>query len=113
LVLQKAFDTVSHDILLAKLEHYGIRGPANLLMKSLLTRKQYTSINGFTSGTKEITYEVAQGSILGPLLFLLYINDLPNSTDYLPRLYVDDTYLVVSSHNCAILETRLIEEIMF
>jgi len=66
LELQKAFDTVSHDILLAKPEHYRIRGSANLLMKSFLTRKQYTSISGFNSDTKEIAYGVAQGSTLGP-----------------------------------------------
>ena len=89
--LQKAFDTVSHNILLTKLEHYVIRGSANLLIKSFLNRKQYTFINDHKSKVEPNTYGVAQGSSLGPLLFLLFINDLPNSTSCLPRLFADDT----------------------
>ena len=75
--LQKAFDTVEHDILLAKLEHYGIRGMANNWFKSYrFDRKQFVSINGHISNQTSVKYGVPQGSVLGPLLFLIYINDL-------------------------------------
>lgn len=109
--LRKAFDTVSHDILLAKLNHYGIRGPALLLMQSFLNRRQYVCINNQTSENMPITYGVAQGSTLGPLLFLLYINDLANSVDHLPRLFADDTCLVVPGNNTNHLELIMNREL--
>ena len=75
--LQKAFDTVDHSILISKLNHYGIRGIGNEWFKSYLSnRSQFVSIQGFDSDTEEIMYGVPQGSVLGPLLFLIYINDL-------------------------------------
>ena len=72
--LQKAFDTVDINILLRKLELYGIRGKCNNWFRSYLTgRRQYVSLNGKTSDLKEIFHGVPQGSVLGPLLFIIYI----------------------------------------
>ena len=75
--LQKAFDTVEHDILLAKLEHYGICGMVNNWFKSYhFDRKQIVSINGHSSYQASVKYGVSQGSVFGLLLFLIYINNL-------------------------------------
>ena len=75
--LEKAFDTVNHLILCNKLNYYGFRGKINDLLKSFLTnRKQFVSVNGYDSSQLEIKCGVPQGSILCPLLFLVYINDL-------------------------------------
>ena len=75
--LQKAFDTIEHQILLAKLNHYGICGVPNDWFKFYLSNcNQYISINGYESGLAAINCGILQGSVLGPLLFLLYINDL-------------------------------------
>ena len=73
---KKAFDTVNHDILCDKLNYYGLRGNVNKLIQSYLTnRKQFVSINGQDSEIRDINCGVRQGSSLGPLLFLIYIND--------------------------------------
>ena len=75
----KAFDTVSHEILLSKLYHYGIRGiPLDWFENYLHNRTQFVKIGSSQSNTETITCGIPQGSTLGPLLFLLYINDLPN-----------------------------------
>ena len=99
--LQKAFDTVNHEILLKKLYHYGFRGKINDWFRSYLSeRKQKVTINGFVSENKVINHGVPQGSVLGPILFLLYINDLhsciKHSTTY---HFADDTNLLNISSN--------------
>ena len=97
--LQKAFDTVDHDILLKKLEHYGIRSVANDWFKSYLkNRKQFVSILGFDSDLANVTFGVPQGSVLGPLLFLIYINDLHQAIKYCKtRHFADDTNLLIKN----------------
>ena len=94
--LQKAFDNVSHEVLPEKLKHYGIRSKGNNWFRSFLTnRKQYVSINGFFSQTKIVRCGVPQGSTLGPLLFLIYINDLNNALDKCRvHHFADDTNLL-------------------
>ena len=94
--LQKAFDTVNHSILLNKLEYYGIRGLSNKLFQSYLhNRKQYVKINGVKSALAKIIHGVPQGSILGPLLFLIYINDLNNAIEHSAVFhFADDTNLL-------------------
>ena len=89
----KALDTVDHAILSEKLYHYGIRGTTLDWFNSyLFSRKQYVTYNGISSHTKTVSCGVPQRSILGPLLFLIYINDLSNVCKYsTPILYADDT----------------------
>ena len=99
--LTKAFDTVNHEILLHKLDHYGIRGQANNLLRAFLKRRQYVLTDDNVSPLLCHNIGVTQGSILGLLLFLLHINDLPFSMSCKPRLFADDTCLVCSNANLA------------
>ena len=95
--LEKAFDTICHNILLAKLEHYGFRGHVNNFIKSYLSnRKQFTLVNGKKSRLKENNFGVPQGSILGPLFFLIFINDISFSMRSCKgKLFADDTCLLL------------------
>ena len=94
----KAFDLLDHKILLKKLEHYGIRGVALKWFESYLKdRAQYVAINGAKSSAKNILYGIPQGSILGPLLFVIYINDLPGISNLAKFiLYADDANIIIT-----------------
>ena len=95
--LKKAFDTVNHNILLKKLYAYGIRGNVLKWFKSYLhNRQQFVYLNKAKSETKYVKCGVPQGSILGPLLFILYINDMSSiSTVIFPILFADDTSIFI------------------
>ena len=94
----KAFDTVNHDILLEKLKYYGFRDKSHALLESYLSnRVQRTEVNGVLSDEGIIKHGVPQGSVLGPLLFLLYINDISESSKILKFfLFADDTTVYYS-----------------
>ena len=90
--LKKAFDTVDHDILLKKLEFYGFRGAVNTWFRNFLGgREQYVFYRGKNSKKRTISCGVPQGTCLGPILFLIFINDLANATDLFTILFADDT----------------------
>ena len=101
--LSKAFDTINHDILLYKLEYYGFRGVTLDWFKSYLSnRKQFVRYQMHDSNHKIINCGVPQGSILGPLLFILYIKDIVNTTSLLELiLFADDTTLLFSHPDIA------------
>ena len=107
--LKKAFDTVGHEILLSKLNTYGIEGMENNWFKSYLnSRNQKCFVNGCLSQNRFLSCGIPQGTILGPLLFILYINDLPNCLSYTqPRMYADDTNLSFASDSIDVIEHNM------
>jgi hypothetical protein len=111
--IDKTFDTVHHDILCEKIKSYGFRGNINRLLKSYLgDRKQYVSINGFDSNVKNVACGVPQGSSLGPLLFLLYINDLYLSLSQTScGHFADDTFIIYNSKKPKTIETVINTEL--
>ncbi len=113
--LSKAFDTVSHNILIAKLSRYGVEDVALRWFRSYLAnREQYVYLEGYTSMKSQIMIGVPQGSILGPLLFLIYINDMAMTcTKLLPVLFADDTNLVASHQDFNILIKTVNEELSY
>ena len=107
--LSKAFDSLEHSILLDKLYNYGIRGiMLNWFSSYLADRSQYVCVNETSSPLKPINFGVPQGSVLGPLLFLLFINDIGNIPDIdgRPKLFADDTNLFISSSSLSTLEIK-------
>jgi hypothetical protein len=112
--IKKAFDSLEHSILIEKLEFYGFRGHISKLLQDYLTnRKQFTLANGCQSGTREITHGVPQGSILGPLFFLIYINDIQNvQSNVSPRLFADDTALIFHDNDISNLKLKAEEYLL-
>ena len=99
--LKKAFDTVDHRILIKKLGAYGIRGISGGWLTSFLTsRKQFCSVNGQKSEARLVTCGIPQGSCLGPLLFIIYLNDFEKCLDFSrASMYADDTHVTLTSSN--------------
>ena len=107
--LSKAFDTVPHNRLIHKLRAYGITGNVSQWIASFLTRRsQQVSVNGQLSQAKQVISGVPQGSVLGPLLFLCYINDMPENIKSSIRLYADDALLYREIHSLE--DSRILQE---
>ena len=89
-----------------KLENFfGIRGKSQEILKSYLTNQcQYTKVGNAKSSNQKINCGIPQGSTLGPLLFIMYVNDLPSASKFSTTLFADDTYLVLADNNLLRLE---------
>ena len=113
--LQKAFDTVNHNILLQKLAYYGVRGLANNWLRTFISQRvQFTSINKTNSDPHLITHGVPQGSVLGPLLFLIFINDLHKAIKNSDvHLFADDTNLLYSYKSLKKINKHINQDLSF
>ena len=110
--LSKAFDCVDHEILLYKLHHYGIRGDTHRWLQDYLSnRKQFTHVNGTDSKLQTVNIGVPQGSVLGPLLFIVYVNDIAAATgaDQV-RLFADDSNIFVADKDPAVLKNKMVDK---
>ena len=110
--LRKAFDSVSHEILLKKLYHYGFRGKMfNLLSSYLFGRQICIKNDDELSSLRPVKYGVPQGLVLGPLFFLLHVDHLPNVSKLETTLFADDTTLHLVHHDFNILQQQVKEKI--
>ena len=110
--ISKAFDSVDHELLLRKLEMYGVRGlPLELLRSYLTDRYQYTKIDGNMSTFLPVTCGVPQGSVLGPFLFSVFVNDLPAVTEMETTLFADDACFSFGHLNLEVLELYVNNEL--
>ena len=111
--LKKAFDTIDHQIMLQKLKNYGIDEMSLTWFESYLTnRTQKCRVNDHFSNSAPVTCGVPQGSNLGPILFLIYINDLPNCLNHAtPRMFADDTSISYSASTTSELQNVINSEL--
>ena len=110
--LAKAFDSVDHETLLRKLPKYGIKDSALSLFRSYLTaRSQFVKLGTTESTILSVDFGVPQGSILGPLLFIIFINDLPNATKLFTKLFADDTFLCAENSDVELLVSEVNSEL--
>ena len=112
-MLEESLNTVNHEILIQKLRFYGVAGKELRWFQSYLSnRKQCCKVNGKLSDLEEVTCGVPQGSFLGPLLFIIYINDLPLSIKHsLINMDADDTKLSFSSNSISIINEKVNDDL--